>query len=114
MVIGANQCQYLLITDSTLKWLKHEMENDITEIVIIILSTVISYDVLNITFYQWNSNDMQISYNLYLKITKKFKPIVFFVIFLFVKFTGSIIWLHTWLIDRPLKMYKHISAKNFG
>jgi len=31
-VLGANQCQYLLTTHSTLKWLQREMENDITEI----------------------------------------------------------------------------------
>ncbi|XP_025198995.1 molybdenum cofactor sulfurase 3 isoform X1 [Melanaphis sacchari] len=31
-VLGANQCQYLLTTKPTLKWLQSEMENDITEI----------------------------------------------------------------------------------
>ncbi|XP_029341940.1 molybdenum cofactor sulfurase-like isoform X1 [Acyrthosiphon pisum] len=31
-VIGSNQCQYLLSTQSTIKWLQQEMENEIAEI----------------------------------------------------------------------------------
>ncbi|XP_025408329.1 molybdenum cofactor sulfurase 2 isoform X2 [Sipha flava] len=30
-VLGSNQCQYLLTTDSTLKWLHQEIENNLTE-----------------------------------------------------------------------------------
>lgn len=43
-VLGANQCQYLLTTDSTLKWLQKEMENDITEIVNILYINICKLD----------------------------------------------------------------------
>lgn len=42
-VLAANQCQYLLTTDSTLKWLQQEMENNIAELVIILINLILFY-----------------------------------------------------------------------
>lgn len=70
-VLGANQCQYLLATKSTLKWLQQEMENEITEIVnsqnafyqldiiimLVILLTTIIYRIIRMkTVYYFDSD----------------------------------------------------------